>query len=155
MKQESDRSLVPRLRFPEFRDRWINKKLENCIQLISGLHLSPDKYKSSGEVPYFTGPSDFTNNNLDIAKWTDKTNSCALENDVLITVKGNGVGELWYLKLTVVAMGRQLMAIRSVNCVSQFIFQFLTTQKDKFQALGSGNLIPGLSRRDIAILNDL
>jgi type I restriction enzyme S subunit len=39
---------VPKLRFPEFRDagEWNVKKLSSMIQLISGLHLSPDQYSN-------------------------------------------------------------------------------------------------------------
>lgn len=140
---------LPRLRFSEFQDDWQEKNLSNCIDLISGLHLSPDEYSSSGKVPYFTGPSDFTNSNSDIKKWTEGSSNNANANDVLITVKGAGVGELWYLTLPRVAMGRQLMAVRAKDCSSQFIYQFLATKKKRFEALGSGNLIPGLSRNDI------
>ena len=43
-------------------------------------------------------------------------------------------------------MGRQLMAVRSKNGSSRFMFQFLLTKRSRFEDLGSGNLIPGLSR---------
>lgn len=144
-----ERGVVPRLRFAEFLESWAESKLGYSTKLFSGLHLSPDDYGSSGLVPYFTGPSDFTNDVIDFEKWTNKTANCAIKHDVLITVKGSGVGELWYLQLPSVAMGRQLMAIRSVSCSSYFLFQYLKTQKSRFEALGSGNLIPGLSRGDI------
>lgn len=139
---------VPKLRFPEFRDKgeWKEKKLSDVIQLISGLHLSPSDYGDSGSTPYFTGPSDFTNSESEISKWTDTSANTATKHDVLITVKGNGVGELWFLTLSTVAIGRQLMAVRSKSCVRQFIYHLLNTQKTTFEVLGSGNLIPGLSR---------
>ena len=140
---------VPKLRFPEFRDNWQEAKMSNCVELVSGRHLSPDEYSETGKIPYFTGPSDFTNSSSDIEKWTKESSNYASVNDVLITVKGSGVGELWYLTLPCVAMGRQLMAVRAKSCSSQFIYQFLATKKNRFEALGSGNLIPGLSREDI------
>lgn len=142
---------IPRLRFPEFRDagEWEGKKLSSIIQLISGLHLSPDQYSKEGVVPYFTGPSDFTNENQSISKWTKKSTSVAKENDTLITVKGSGVGEIWYLTLPLVAMGRQLMAVRSIKGSSRFIYQYLLTKRRRFEDMASGNLIPGLSRGDI------
>ena len=123
--------------------------LSKVITLVSGMHLSPDEYGDSGSLPYFTGPSDFTNNKTEISKWTSESTNQATKDDVLITVKGNGVGELWYLLIPDVSMGRQLMAIRAKNCVSRFIYQFLLTKKGLFEVLGSGNLIPGLSRPDI------
>jgi type I restriction enzyme S subunit len=142
---------VPRLRFPEFLDApaWKEGRLSSHIHLESGLHLSPNEYGETGEVPYFTGPSDFTNNSSFITKRTDKSANTAIESDILITVKGSGVGELWHLTLPCVAMGRQLMAIRAKQCSSDFLYQILTTRRARFKALASGNLIPGLSRSDI------
>lgn len=142
---------VPKCRFPEFRDKgeWAVNKLSNMVQLISGLHLSPDQYASEGTIPYFTGPSDFTDSIQQISKWTDQPTGLAKANDTLITVKGSGVGDIWYLTLPRVSMGRQLMSIRSQNNSSRFMYQFLLTKRARFEDLASGNLIPGLSRGDI------
>jgi type I restriction enzyme S subunit len=142
---------VPRLRFPEFREagEWEEKKLSGIIQLISGLHLSPEQYGKEGVCPYFSGPSDFTNSIQEVSKWSREAANIAEESDTLVTVKGSGVGEIWYLTLPLVAIGRQLMAVRIINGSSRFIFQFLLTKRNRFEDLASGNLIPGLSRGDI------
>lgn len=143
---------VPRLRFSEFRDapQWEEKTLSAAIDLVSGLHLSPDEYSTAGDVPYFTGPSDFTNDVQRPTKWTRASTNTAKEHDTLITVKGSGVGEVWYLEMPSVAMGRQLMAVRAKDdCSSRFIFQLLLTKKSRFEDLAAGNLIPGLARGDI------
>jgi len=141
----------PRLRFPEFQDagEWEEKRLSSEVHLISGMPLSPDQYSTTGEVPYFTGPSDFTNDIESVTKWTKRSANMAAPEDTLITVKGSGVGEVWYSTLQAVALGRQLMAVRVKQGSSQFIFQFLLTKKTRLEDLGSGNLIPGLSRTDI------
>jgi type I restriction enzyme S subunit len=138
----------PRLRFPEFQNagEWKPQCLSGLIDLISGIHLSPDDYSTVGEVPYFTGPSDFANDLSKVTKWTKRTANVSQAEDTLITVKGSGVGEIWYTTLPEVAMGRQLMAVRSKNGSSRFMFQFLLTKRSRFEDLGSGNLIPGLSR---------
>ena len=138
----------PRLRFPEFQNEgeWKPQCLSGLIDLISGMHLSPDDYSTVGEVPYFTGPSDFANDLSTVTKWTKRTANVSQAEDTLITVKGSGVGEIWYTTLPEVAMGRQLMAVRSKNGSSRFMFQFLLTKRSRFEDLGSGNLIPGLSR---------
>jgi type I restriction enzyme, S subunit len=147
----SNNKLIPKLRFPEFRGKgeWEDAKLSTHVDLVSGVHLSPDEYDIHGEVPYFTGPSDFTNEMHSISKWTSMTASAARANDTLITVKGSGVGELWFLTLPTVAMGRQLMAVRAKHQTSRFIYQFLSTKRSRFEDLASGNLIPGLSRGDV------
>ena len=141
----------PRLRFPEFQNagEWEVKRMSSEVHLISGTHLSPDQYSIAGEVPYFTGPSDFTNDIKSVTKWTKRSANMAAPDDTLITVKGSGVGEVWCSTLQGVALGRQLMAVRVKQGSSQFIFQVLLTKKTRFEDLGSGNLIPGLSRTDI------
>jgi type I restriction enzyme, S subunit len=138
----------PSLRFPEFLNagEWIAKRLSGLIDLISGMHLSPGEYSAAGEVPYFTGPSDFTNDLQNVTKWTKRPANVSEAGDTLITVKGSGVGEIWCSELTEVAMGRQLMAVRTKYGSSRYIFQFLLTKRSRFKDLGSGNLIPGLSR---------
>jgi len=150
-KAEATSALVPKLRFPEFRgaEGWVIKKLSTSVQLVSGMHLSPEQYATEGAVPYFTGPSDFTNSVEAITKRTSDSASLAKRDDTLITVKGSGVGEIWYLTLPSVAMGRQLMAVRALDASSRFVFQFLLTKRDRFEDLAAGNLIPGLARGDI------
>lgn len=142
---------VPLLRFPEFRDaeEWEGVSLSTQVDLISGLHLAPDKYAYTGEIPYFTGPSDYSNELASVSKWTTRGANAGRAGDTLITVKGNGVGELLYLLLDEVAMGRQLMAVRPRIADGRFVFHFLATQRQRLIALASGNLIPGLSRGDI------
>jgi type I restriction enzyme S subunit len=141
----------PRLRFPNFQGAkgWEEMPLAQQAELVSGLHLSPTQYDETGEIPYFTGPSDFTNQPSTARKWTEATGSVAVAGDILITVKGSGVGDLWHLTIPQVAMGRQLMAIRAVRCSAAFLHQLLTTKIMRFKSLASGNLIPGLSRGDI------
>jgi type I restriction enzyme S subunit len=116
---------------------------------VSGVHLAPDEYDVDGEVPYFTGPSDFSNDVNAISKWTTESTNIARRGDTLITVKGSGCGELMFLELPKVAMGRQLMAARPKNCAERFVLYLLETKRKRFEDLASGNLIPGLSRGDI------
>lgn len=144
-------AVVPRLRFPDFQSapEWKEKKLSAEVFLVSGLHLAPNQYSTSGEVPYFTGPSDFTNSLQNVTKWTKASASTAKQHDTLITVKGSGVGEIWYLEISLVALGRQLMAVRANGCSSRFIFQLLLLRRSRFEDLAAGNLIPGLARGDI------
>lgn len=140
----------PQLRFPGFSEEWRLKKLKEEINLISGQHLSPDAYNhTKNGNPYFTGPSDYTNDLAEITKWTDNCNNFGLFGDVLITVKGSGVGALLFLKLPKVAIGRQLMAIRSTTTIGSFIFYCLETRTGFYQKLAMGNMIPGISRQDI------
>ena len=151
MTADKPSHLVPKLRFPKFEGAgdWEEKQLSSLVKLVSGVHLAPDMYSTTGEVPYFTGPSDFTDAIQCVAKWTAESVNIAKQHDTLITVKGSGVGKIWYLTLPSIAMGRQLMAVRTEVGDRRFIYQFLSTRRAQFEALASGNLIPGLSRGDI------
>ena len=143
-------SNIPKLRFKEFSGEWIFTKLDNVVTLVSGQHLSPEEYQEQpNDLPYFSGPSDFTNDLDNVLKWSLKESKVAHSDDVLITVKGSGVGELFYLHLDNVAIGRQIMAIRAKKASSIILYQLLQSRKHNFQALASGNMIPGLSRPDI------
>lgn len=148
---------VPKLRFPEFLEagEWEEKKLPTLVELISGLHLSPDEYGAQGDIPYFSGPSDFTNDLALVNKWTLQSTNIGRAGDTLITVKGSGAGGLFQLGIDEVALGRQLMAVRAISAHAGFIAYFLATQKQRLISLATGNLIPGLSRVDILGLNVL
>ena len=144
---------VPALRFPEFEGEWIEKRLGDGVRLVSGQHLSPDEYNTNKDgVPYFTGPSDFTDEDSEVTKWTTCSKHFSQKGDVLITVKGSGVGTMSLLQLHKVAIGRQLMAIKSVHFNGEFVYHFLLTKANLFIGLASGNMIPGLSRPDILTL---
>ncbi|TYQ24090.1 hypothetical protein PseudUWO311_20110 [Pseudanabaena sp. UWO311] len=144
---------LPKLRFPEYTGDWFHDVLSHHIKLISGMHLAPDEYDNSeaeDKIPYFTGPSDFTNNMSEVFKWTSRNNkNFAVRGDTLLTVKGSGVGQLMFLELDEVAMGRQLMAVSATPDTGKFIFYCLAMRKQYFEALGSGNMIPGIARTDI------
>ena len=144
------KATTPQLRFREFTQDWQQQKLDATFTLISGQHLLPSEYSTdSGEVPYFAGPLDFTDDKKAIKKWAIYPSKIALNGDVLITVKGSGVGVLWFLILPKVAIGRQLMAIRGSGGSTTLLFHLLSTKRQRFQALAAGNMIPGLSRGDI------
>ncbi|WP_439474806.1 restriction endonuclease subunit S [Algoriphagus formosus] len=148
--------MEPELRFKEFNGDWNNTLLEKSVSLISGQHLKPEEYHNSrekGNIPYFSGPSDFTNNLENVTKWSKKTKNCGNKGDILITVKGSGVGSMFLLNQESVAIGRQLMAIKSKKSSNIFIYNFLLLRENQFKSLASGNLIPGLSRFDILSLN--
>lgn len=142
---------TPRLRFSEFRDtgEWEERPLSTCIDLVSGLHLAPDEYSDTGDIPYFSGPSDFTDVSSEIARWTSNVGNVAVQDDILLVVKGSGVGDFCRLAISRVAIGRQLMALRAVTGQQDFLFQSLALKAGLLKRRATGNLIPGLSRPDI------
>ncbi len=135
---------------------WDIANLDNRINLESGQHLNKEDYffKEVG-IPYFTGPTDVTHLIENVAKWTNIQNKVAYKGEVIITVKGSGVGSLALCKLPKVAMGRQLMSVNGNNTDNDYLFHILSNKKYKFQQLASGNMIPGLSRKDILLTKGL
>jgi len=50
---------------------WEVMALGDLTQLISGLHLNPDEYNNTNEgIPYFTGPTDYTDELTHVTKYT-------------------------------------------------------------------------------------
>ncbi len=136
-------------------DYWTPIRLGQVIELISGRHVKSDNYsenKEDGEFPYLTGPSDFGELNPEISKWTDESHAFADTGDVLITVKGSGVGSINMLHLDRVVISRQLKALRPIIVPSGYIYIVLRSLQDHFRSESDGTTVPGLNNSDI---NDL
>lgn len=128
---------------------WVWVRLGEIIELISGQHIEAhDCNNIKKGFPYLTGPSDFGKIYPDVTKWTEKPKVFAQINDLLITVKGSGVGKVNICNLNQVVIGRQLMAIRSSFLNRELIKNFIFSKKDFLQNLKDG-LIPGISRNHI------
>lgn len=129
---------------------WEWVRLGDVAILISGQHIEAADWNSNADgFPYLTGPSDFGSYHPIITRWTKKPKVFALEGDILITVKGSGVGKLNILDQDNVAIGRQLMAIRLLGSEKGFALVFLESNFHVFQNEKMGIAIPGISREDI------
>jgi type I restriction enzyme M protein len=135
---------------PEGVDQWETCKLGDVIELISGQHIDNEKYSLEYEgTPYITGPADFGEVHPIITKWTKEPKVIANKNDILITVKGSGVGKLNILDKEKVCISRQIMAVRPHKQDFMFIYYWLLSQEDYFHSKSSGAAIPGITRVDI------
>ena len=132
---------------------WISTTLGQCIQLIGGTHLKPDKYNTDGNGhPYLTGPADFGDQYPLARKWTLENNALANYGDLLITVKGSGIGKTNIVNTETAFISRQLMAIRPILIETNYVHHFLKSCYRLLQSHGVGIAIPGISRRDICDL---
>jgi type I restriction enzyme S subunit len=106
-------------------------------------------------VPYITGPSDFTESVAIASRWTDHPDVMAIDGDVLVTVKGAGVGRVNLSPTEPTCIGRQVMAIRpDLDKADRFFLFFsLVAQQGVLRRLAIGATVPGLSIEDIAELN--
>ena len=76
----------------------------------------------------------------------------AKKGDILITVKGSGLGKVNFLNIKKAAISRQLMAVRVHDAVPEFIYSNLVQMYDHIQKLGGGAAIPGITRHDVLSL---
>ncbi|MEI8094506.1 MAG: N-6 DNA methylase [Spirochaetales bacterium] len=133
--------------------KWPMVKLGEVCDLLSGQHIDTEKYNSEGVgTPYLTGPADFGPTYPLVSKWTTEPKVLANAGDILITVKGSGVGKVNRLNLDATCISRQLMAIRPREIEVGFLYALLQTKFEHFQLEGEGAAIPGLTRDDVLSL---
>ncbi|WP_313327439.1 restriction endonuclease subunit S [Pseudomonas qingdaonensis] len=131
---------------------WERVRFGVLIELISGQHLGPEEYfgaTKDGAIPYLTGPADFGEVFPRPTRSTFERRAVAVEGDILLTVKGSGVGKTNFVDKPVLAISRQLMAIRPVLMNRHFVRNMLFSMADHFQSKSIGIAIPGISREDV------
>ena len=119
-------------------------------QVVAGQHIAAALYNGDQKgTPYLTGPADFGAIRPVVTKWTMSPKVMAKRSDVLLTVKGNGVGKSNLGEDA--AIGRQLMALRpDVSKLDQnYLFRFLRSRIHQINALGQGATVPGIAKGDI------
>jgi type I restriction enzyme S subunit len=122
------------------------------MELISGQHLNPSEYfekKENDSIPYITGPADFGDNGPIPTRHTRERRAIASCGDILVTVKGSGVGKTNSVYHDELAISRQLMAVRPILVNINFVDKLLLTLAQLFQDSTVGIAIPGISREDV------
>jgi len=126
----------------------------DCATVHPGQHILEHAYNQKGNgIGYLTGPADFGDISPTIRRWTTVSKAWTVPGDVLVTVKGAGVGKANLSPSDRVAIGRQLMAIRPSSRLSQrYLFFYLKHVFKDFQRAAIGATVPGLGRNDIESL---
>lgn len=132
----------------EIPENWEWVRLGNCISLLSGQDMTPDKYNDSEKgIPYLTGASNIENGKIIINRWTDEPKAIATKGNLLITCKGT-IGVTCILAEKEVHIARQIMAITAMCVEIEYIHKFLQlyvgTLKKKAKSM-----IPGIERKDV------
>jgi type I restriction enzyme S subunit len=136
--------------FSQKGEGWEEHKLSDLCVLISGQHIDAKNYNTDNiGIGYLTGPSDFGSLNPIVTKWTEHPKRTSIAGDILITVKGSGVGKVNIMSSPELAISRQLMAVRATSAVGGLLYWFLSMQFDYFQSLANGAAIPGISRHNV------
>jgi type I restriction enzyme S subunit len=129
---------------------WREAKLGDVIELISGQHLLAHEHNRDGQgIPYLTGPADFGPKHPVPTRWTEHPKVIAQPGDILITVKGAGIGKTNVLVDRPTAISRQLMAIRVVAADPEFVHIVVKRAVEHFQDSRTGIAIPGIGRTEV------
>lgn len=132
----------------EIPGSWEWVRLGNCISLLSGQDMTPDKYNDGGMgIPYLTGASNIEDGKIIINRWTDEPKAIAIEGNLLITCKGT-IGVTCILTEKKVHIARQIMAITAIcvdiEYINKFLQLYVGVLKNKAKSM-----IPGIERKDI------
>ncbi|QCZ47120.1 restriction endonuclease subunit S [Levilactobacillus brevis] len=131
---------------------WEWVRLGNLVDILSGRDLPKANHLSSQipkSIPYITGASNISDNQLQITTWTSDPITIAKRGDILLTVKGT-IGKIAILDMSQAHIARQLMAltILSNNISKEYLIIFLNwyvfSLKEKARSI-----IPGVSRQDV------
>ena len=136
----------------EIPQGWEWCRMRDVIQLLSGRDLEPSMYNSSQKgIPYITGASNFTNENLIVNRWTQTPVTVSEEGDLLITCKGT-IGTMAFNNIGSIHIARQIMAIHSKDVDLHYLKLYFELNIGKLESQAN-SLIPGISRE--VVLNSL
>jgi len=140
--------------FSKAEEKWNRVKLgdKKICEIIPGQHILSRNYSHEPHgTPYITGPADFGLKYPIITKWTLEPKVFAQPGDVLLTVKGAGAGKVNYAPRCKVAIGRQIMALRSNPAILQqdFLYFYLVYRFNYFQEIAQSATVPGIRKAQI------
>ena len=130
---------------------WAWCRFSEVIELFSGQDLIPDKYSDIPHgIPYITGASNLENGCVIVNRWTSSATTHATIGDLLLTVKGSGVGKMAICDIADAHIARQIMALRCRDGIKQeylriVVSAFLTEITDQ-----ANGIIPGI-RREVVL----
>ena len=135
----------------ELPEGWAWCHYTDVIELYSGQDLTPDRYNDIGEgIPYITGASNLEHGKVIINRWTTTPTTHATIGDLLLTVKGSGVGKMAFCDIIDAHIARQIMALRCTNAITpQYLYIAISAMLSDITAQANG-IIPGI-RREIVL----
>ena len=135
----------------ELPEGWVWCHYADVIELYSGQDLTPDRYNDIGEgIPYITGASNLEHGKVIINRWTTTPTTHATIGDLLLTVKGSGVGKMAFCDIIDAHIARQIMALRCTNAITpQYLYIAISAMLSDITAQANG-IIPGI-RREIVL----
>jgi type I restriction enzyme S subunit len=136
------------------RNEWAAPHMveDGLCRIIPGQHIMSKDYANDQKgIPYITGPADFGSKFPIITKWTSAPKAFAEPGDVLLTVKGAGVGKVNCAPGIKVSIGRQVMALRpeKSRLGRDYLYFFLSENLNYFQKTAQSATVPGLRKEQV------
>ena len=149
MTADKASALVPRLRFPEFRDalHWDIRSLREMVNVIAGQSPSGENYNTAGNgVPFYQGKTDFGDMYLKKpTKWTTQVTKLAQPSDILMSVRAP-VGAL-NVTTEQICIGRGLASLQP-RCYKWFLYYALLGQQGRIIGNG-GSVFDSINKKQI------
>ena len=125
-------------------------RFSNILELLSGQDLTRDRYNDSSiGIPYITGASNLLDGKVVINRWTPSPTTHATAGDLLLTVKGSGVGKMALFDLPDAHIARQIMALRCNPNIYRLYLAVLVPAIVSNLTSKANGIIPGISRDTI------
>jgi restriction endonuclease S subunit len=148
-KDKKQQTLVPRLRFPEFRDSegWREVAIRETAAVIAGQSPRSEYYNDIGNgTPFYQGKTDFGDVFINPpTKWTTQVTKLAIEDDILMSVRAP-VGAL-NVSTQKICIGRGLAALRAKED-KRFLY-YLLLQVNHLFVGNSGSVFDSISKSQI------
>ncbi len=132
----------------ELPEGWAWCHYSDIIELYSGQDLTSDRYNDIGDgIPYITGASNLEHGKVIINRWTTTPTTHATIDDLLLTVKGSGVGKMAFCNIDDAHIARQIMALRCTTAITpQYLHIAISAMLSDITAQANG-IIPGIRRK--------
>ena len=137
----------------EIPDSWEWTRMGTIVTLLSGTDFKPEEYNESGNgIPYITGASSLSKNQVLVTRWTETPRIIANKGDILLVCKGSGYGKSIICNVDIAHIARQIMAIKKNDSLDmEYIRFFLQANFDLLKSKGQG-VIPGIDRNSVLTL---
>jgi len=138
--------------FPTVTDGSI-RTITDVADVICGQHLLPHEQAETG-MPYITGPADFTGRVAVPSRHAAVEKALCVPGDVLLTVKGSGLGKVNLAPSSPAVIGRQLFAIRprQQELDSTFLWRVLQHSLSNLRNEVTSTTVPGIDRDTVRSL---
>lgn len=127
---------------------WESIPITEATKIVAGQHILAEECSDEPPgTPYLTGPSDFPFGSIKVTKWVKVPKAICSEGQILLTVKGSGVGKM-IIADSSYCISRQLMALESKVGPNEFLFHALSRVTGELNKHAAGT-IPGISKDEL------